>query len=196
LDGEDQHKLSTVTLESRRQTALPATTLEYQWARYFPDGRQLLVLANEPGKALRLYVKAPDGPPAPLGPPLVTRNIAISPDGARVAVLGQDGKLTIYPVGSASPAVIPSTESLAPISWSTDGHWLFVQHLARWGELAARISRVDVVSGRIAPWATIKPRDPMGVDAITRVLMARDGKSFVLTYRRSLSELFVAEGMR
>ena len=71
---------------------LAATGLVYQWARYFPDGRRLLALANEPGKPLRLYVQSLDGKPFPMTPPAVVRNIAISPDGTKVAVMSADSR--------------------------------------------------------------------------------------------------------
>jgi hypothetical protein len=42
----------------------------------------------------------------------------------------------------------------------------------------------------------LTPRDPTGVNAVTGVAIASDEQSYVYSYRRVLSELYVAEGWR
>lgn len=62
---DERHAL-TLSFDNRRQLRLyplaggqpidiQETGLEYQWARFFPDGSALLALANEPSSGLRLY---------------------------------------------------------------------------------------------------------------------------------------------
>jgi WD40 repeat protein len=192
---KDRGRLRLVPLGEGKSIDLPLTGLEYQWIRYFPDGRRLLALASEPGRPLRLYVQPPDGKPYPITPPTVARNVAIAPDGTKIAVFSGDRKLTVYPTTeNGAPQTVPTTEQLAPLLW-TEGDWLYVQHLGAYTQIPTRISRFHLPSGRLEAWKEISPADPMGVNAITKVMVSQDARTLVFNYRRVLSELFVAEPM-
>jgi len=173
---------------------LPATGLDYQWARYFPDGKRLLTLASEPDKPLRLYVQPLDGKPFPISPPLVVRNVAVSPDGQQVAVLTAKGKLVIYQTSEDGPAPreIATPQPLAPLLWSSGG-WLYVQHIGAYTQIPTRVSRLHLSDGRLEHVQDIRPTDTLGVNAITKVMLSRDTRTLVFNYRRVLSELFVIE---
>ena len=173
---------------------LPETGLEYQWARYFPDGKRLLALASEPDKPLRLYVQSLDGKPFPITPPIVVRNVAVSPDGERVAVLSARGKLMIYPTAkdNAEGREIVTAQPLAPLLWTADG-WLYVQHIGAYTQIPTRISRLHLPDGRLEPWRELSPTDTLGVNAITKVMLSQNTQTLVFNYRRVLSELFVVE---
>ena len=171
---------------------LPATGLEYQWARYFPDGKRLLALANEPERPLRLYVQPIDGKPFPITPPIVVRNVAVSPDGARVAVLSARGKLVVYPTaeGRGASREIQTQEPLAPLLWTSDD-WLYVQHIGAYTQIPTRVSRLHMPDGRLERWQDLRPTDTLGVNAITKVMISQNARTLVFNYRRVLSELFV-----
>ena len=201
LGTEDRSRFRLVPLEEGKAVELPITGLEYQWGRYFPDGQRIITLANEPGRPLRLYVLPLQGKPIPITPPTVVRNLAISPDGNEVAVLSANSTLAIYPVAEGGAArTIPTTEALAPLLWTSapggsgkrDG-WLYVQHLGAYTQIPTRISRLHLQSRRLEPWQAIAPSDPLGVNAITKVMLSSDARTLVFNYRRVLSELFVAE---
>ena len=67
-----------------------------------------------------------------------------------------------------------------------------MQHLGAYTEIPTRISRLHLPTGELRPWRDIAPRDPAGVNAITKVMIAADTKTVIFNYRRVLSELFVA----
>ncbi len=173
---------------------LPVTGLEYQWARYFPDGKRLLALANEPDRPLRLYVQPLDSKPFPITPPIVLRNAAVSPDGGHVAVLSGRGKLVIYPTveGGGAGREIPTPHPLAPLLWTTDD-WLYVQHIDAYTQIPTRVSRLHLPDGRLEHWQDVNPTDTLGVNAITKIMVSQDARTLVYNYRRVLSELFVIE---
>ena len=127
---------------------------------------------------------------------MMVRNVAISRDGGQVALLTSEGKLALYPATPGEPRTLPSTEPLAPICWSRDGQWLFVQHLRSSSDVTAIISRVNVRSGETLLWKTLTPSDPMGVNSITGVAISSDEQSYVYSYRRALSDLYLAEGLK
>jgi hypothetical protein len=138
-------------------------------------------------------VQPHDGPPYPVTPPTVARNVAIAPDGTKIAVFAGDRKLTIYPTTrNATGQAVPTSELLAPLLW-TEGDWLYVQHLGAYTQIPTRLSRLHLPTGRLEPWREISPEDPMGVNAITKVMLSADTRTLVFNYRRALSELFVGE---
>ncbi len=46
------------------------------------------------------------------------------------------------------------------------------------------------------PWKTLAPPDPMGVNSITGIAISADEQSYVYSYRRVLSDLYIAEGLK
>jgi len=86
---------------------------------------------------------------------------------------------------------VPTTEALAPLVW-TDDNYLYVQHLGAYTQIPSRISRLNLVTGRIQSWREVAPVDPLGVNAITKVVLSQDTRTVIFNYRRVLSELFVA----
>lgn len=198
LGVEDRTRLRLVPVTNGQARDIPPSGLEYQWVKFFPEGTSLLALANEPGKALRLYIVKLDPPanPRPITPPAMVRHASISPGGRQIAVLSAEGRLQIYPVNGGNPHTIPSDHPLAPVRWSRDGAYLYVQHLRQYTEIPTRVSRLDLASGRLLTWREFTPADPMGVNMITRVLISADERSYVYSFRRVLNELFVVDGWR
>lgn len=195
---EDRERLALVPLNGGVYRWLPASGLRYQWARFFPDGERLLALASRPQQGLRLYVHKLDGSSVvAISPEVAIRNAAISPNGNSVAVLSPKNELVLYDTsGAREPRVIPADEPLAPLRWTPDAMSIVVQHLRRASDSSAQLSRVDVATGRLTPWKKLRPSDPLGVNSITGVVLAEDFQSYVYSYRRVLSELFVVEGWR
>src|SRR5260370_9144108 len=91
---------------------------------------------------------------------MMVRTAAIPPDGARIAILSADNRLLVYKPEDGDPDQIPTTEPLAPLRWSEDGQWIFVQRLRGYTELPARIFRIRARGGEIKPWAEITPAHP------------------------------------
>src|SRR5262249_29465270 len=151
---QDRSHFRLVPLGEGEPVDLPSTELEYQWARFFPDGQRLLTLANQQGLPLRLYVQPLNGGGKPLAitPPIVVRNVALSPDGSKVALLSADNQLIIYPTTGPGPGTkVPTSAPLAPVLWTSEND-LIVQHLGAYTEIPTRISRLDLATGTVRPW--------------------------------------------
>jgi WD40 repeat protein len=195
LIAEDRKSLRLVAVDGGTPKTLPDTGLSYQWVKYFPDGRRLLTLGSLPKQGLRLYVLSlDDSKLTPISPEMMVRNAAISPDGERVAILSADNRLLVYHAEGGEPHQIPAAEPLAPLRWSKEGEWIFVQRLSRYTELPARVFRVHARTGEIKLWNDISPADPMGVNSVTGVSIGPDERSYVYSYRRVFSELYLVEG--
>jgi eukaryotic-like serine/threonine-protein kinase len=188
----DRSRLRLLPIGHGAVRDLPPTGLEYQWVRFFPDGRRLLSLASEPGQPLRLYVLALDGDkPMAVTPPTMTRTAAVSPDGKQIALLTANGTFMIYPSEGGPGRVVPTEGALGPLLWSADD-WIYVQHFGAYTQIPTRLSKFHLTSGRLEPWKNLQPANTLGVNAITKVMVSQDTRTVVFNYRRALSELFVA----
>ncbi|MFN0169361.1 MAG: winged helix-turn-helix domain-containing protein [Bryobacteraceae bacterium] len=198
LADDERHRLRLIPIGPGDSRDLPPTGLRYQWARFLPDGKTLLVLASQDGGGLRVFRQSLGGGlPVALTPPVMVRDVAVSPDGNEVALLTADRRLAVFRTTASGPErVLPTQEPLAPLLWSADGKSLLVQHLKSYTAIPARVSRFDIRTGEIRPWGEFGPRDPMGVNSITRIVIAPDERTTVFNYRRVSSELFVATGYR
>jgi hypothetical protein len=175
---------------------LPLGSLEAaHWASFFPDGRKLLVLGNQPGRPQRLFSQTfPSGEPRPVAPEgVVTRSPAISPDGAWVAAVGHGGdRYALYPVAGGPPRELPGLGAgEEPLCFSESGDALFVREAAR--RLPARVSRLSLADGSRTPWLELAPPDRAGVGGVARILVTPDGKSHVYRVFRLLSELYLVD---
>ena len=64
------------------------------------------------------------------------------------------------------------------------------------GDIPARVSKIDVETGRREVWKDLIPADPAGVERISNVLVAPGGQYYAYCYARLLSDLFVVEGLK
>ena len=180
---------------------VPRGTLRsYLDARYLPDGRRLLLSASEQDKPRRLFVQdLPDGVPKPITPEGVfTEYPFTTPDGAWVPA-GSDYNVApylLYPIAGGEPRPIHGLEKGdQPIRFSADGGRLFIRYGQR-DRTKARIALLDLATGRKQPWRVLSPADPAGVAAITYAYVTPDGRAYVYDYTRTLSDLFLVEGLR
>ena len=170
--------------------------INHNWAHWFHDGKRILFSGNEPEKGERLYVFDLDTAKSRAITPQGVNgdSFAISPDSEIVAAVGPDQKGYLYPVNGGDPQLIPGVkQGEQPITWSADGHSLYVYQP---GELPAHVYRVDVRSGQRTLWKDLMPTDPAGVENIGPILLTPDAKTCVFGYHRNLADLYLVEGLK
>ncbi|HYM05719.1 MAG TPA: protein kinase [Terriglobales bacterium] len=185
-------------LPTKAGTAMPLThdSINHAWARWFPDGKRVLFSGNEPDRGVRLYVQDVDGgtPRAITPEGMHASAFLVSPDGRSVAGIGPDQLGYIYPTAGGDGRLIRGMESgEQPIAWSQDGLALFIY---RPGELPAKVSRLELATGRKTSLEQLMPGDPAGVETIGPILLTPDGKTCVYGYHRTLSDLYLVEGLK
>jgi eukaryotic-like serine/threonine-protein kinase len=171
--------------------------VEVHSARWFPDGKRVLFEGDEPGRGTRLFVQdlAGGGPRAitPEGVRLFSGR-ELSHDGRFVAAIGPDQKAYVYPVDGGEPKPIPGWGDNDELCGRTDdGRGVFVY---AHGELPAKVFRLDLATGKRLPWKEVLPVDSAGVVTIVPLLFTPDGRSYVYSYPRILSQLYVGDGLR
>jgi Tol biopolymer transport system component/predicted Ser/Thr protein kinase len=175
---------------------LTKDTINHQWARWLPDGKRYVFAGNENGHGVRLYIQdVSGGTPRAISPEGAdAAAFAASPDGQFVAGVGSDEKGYLFPVAAGDPRPINGLEAGdLPMCFTQDGHSLYVY---RTGEVPAKVSRLDLASGKKTLWKQIVPLDPTGVSTIGPILMTPDGKTYVYGFHRTLGDLYLVEGLK
>jgi eukaryotic-like serine/threonine-protein kinase len=171
-------------------------SLYHSWARWLPDSQGIVFTAKQEGHGARIFVqKSINGTATPVSPegidPLV---IALAPDGSQVAGVGSDGKAYLYSLtGGPTKAVAGFLPSEQPIEWSADGKSLYVYQP---GEFPAKVYQLDLTTGKRTLWRSLAPADPAGVSQIGPIVMTPDGRSYIYGYHRTLSDLYLVEGLK
>ena len=194
--GQTQLELLPTGAGQARQ--LPQDGIKYAGqGAFLPDGNRVLIAGTQEGHGARLYVRD-------LTEALLAR---LRPKGS----VSTSTELPPHPTGHSRPLSMPgtgrdSTRWMAgrsgaipgidvgelPIQWSTNTSL----YVSRPGDLPAKVFRIDLATGKRELVRQVTPLDPAGVFSIDPILMTRDGKAYVYSYRRHLSELYFVEGLK
>jgi hypothetical protein len=178
---------------SNRPLAIAGIT-SFSGSRWFPDGSRIVVNGLEKGHKLRSYVlDLAGGRPRALTPE-GTWALSVSNDGALAAATGHGKPITLHPVdGGPARTVAGSEPNDRPVAWSEDSGslWVFKRD-----QTPTYIVRLDIATGQRRPWKRLAPPDPAGVYSVSMLAMTPSGDAYFYNYRRVLSELYVATGLK
>jgi dipeptidyl aminopeptidase/acylaminoacyl peptidase len=170
--------------------------LTVQAAAWLPDGNRIVLVANEAGRGVRIYVyevaSQKGRAVTPEGYRFPQAGEAVSPDGKAVVVRGPDRKWYLYPLEGGEPTALPLDPKWIPFAWVDGGASLLVRQR---GEVPVQVNRLDLRSGSQSPWRSFMPGDSAGVTTIGAVRVAPDGKAYAYSYGRNLADLYVVEGL-
>jgi hypothetical protein len=167
-------------------------SIDRSYARFLPDGKNVVFSGTEPGHKSRIYVQAIDsGTARPISPEGVSGFVPTA-DGK--FVFGFSDSVALYPVdGQGTPRPVPGIHpDEAIFSVSRDGRSALVGVL---GSYSADVMRVDLATGRRELFKKIGPSDPAGV-SLADVAFTPDGKSYAYSYFNALSQLYLVKGLR
>ena len=164
-------------------------------AALLPDGNGVIFTAHEPGRGVRLFqVDLAGGKPRAISPEGYRGLFrGISPDGKVAVVRDSNQAHYLYPLAGGEPRPIRGlTPSDELNGWTSDGR-LYLKQLVG---LPARVDRFDPGSGKRELWREFMPADPTGVVSVNGVYATPDGRAYVYTYTRVLSDLYLVKGIR
>jgi eukaryotic-like serine/threonine-protein kinase len=187
--------LSVVPTGAGEARQLTHDNISYGNVRYLPDGKQLVASGIEAGHGVRDYlIDLSNGNAKPITPE-GTAGVRLSPDGRSVAVLGPDGKWGIWPLDGSGLRPVPGLDSKYYVSdWSPDGTWLYALS-SQSREGAAKVYRVNVVTGKMDYWKTFGTNLPAGVASVGGPRFSSEGSSYAYVYSRVLSQAYVVKGL-
>lgn len=199
IPGPSPRKVHILPVGVGEPKVLDNDNIDIQSALAMPDGRQLILVGVEEGKLPRLYLQSlAGGKPQPCSEQdvmvqnFLTRR-TIKPGGDAVVCWNRDRALAIYPLNGGAPSVIPDSQGQMVAGWSDDGKLLYVYSAS---ELPGRIFQMDPATGRKELFRTIEPPEPAGINGLSPIIFSQDMKTCVYSYRRIISDLFVATGLR
>jgi eukaryotic-like serine/threonine-protein kinase len=184
---------------STRQLPNPQKLL-FDIAVWLPDSRRIAMFGEVPGQPARGYVQDIDGgPPRPFTKegagvsPLRWWRLPVSPDSSRVIARNGQGVPTIYRIDNGDAEPIPGLRpDDLPLQWLADESAVLVGH----GDgLPWIVERLDLATGRRTPAYEVRAHDAAGL-RISMVVPSTDGKHWVHSYSRLLTDLFVVEGLQ
>jgi Tol biopolymer transport system component len=117
----------------------------------------------------------------------------ISPDGTQVAARDPEGRISIYPLASSDPIHVPNVNpGEDPVQWTPDGKGLFVGN----SNIPSSVFVIDLASGQRKPYKSFTLADPTGLFDLAPPSFSRDLKSYVYSYNRITSDLYIVEGLK
>jgi Tol biopolymer transport system component len=197
LNSTARRGLIELPIGAGESRAISTGDVQVHQAFFFPDARHILELGSVPGgHGLRLWLQGlEEGAPRPITPEGVSiaYRSCISPDGQQVAAQDPGGKITIYPLAAGSPRTVPNIQSGdVPVQWTPDGKSLLVGRR----EVPSNVFTIDLATGQRKLFRSFSPADPTGLFQNSPPQFSLDLKSYVYTYERITSDLYVVDGLK
>jgi Tol biopolymer transport system component len=165
-----------------------------QRLHFLPDGKGVIMIAAEPGKGPRTYIQMLDGtPPRGVGPEEF-RGSEVSPDGKRL--LGrEDRTVWIVPMSGSEPGQpLPSVKADEDVlGWAADGNGIYIANAS---SMPAKVYVMDIQTGQRKLHHQYAPADLSGVTGVGGGLVTPDGNFYIYDVPRTLSYLYVVEGLK
>jgi Tol biopolymer transport system component len=176
---------------------LPIGDLETQGGGVFlRDNKGLIFTANEPGHGSRVFViDLVGGKPRALTPEGYRAfSRGVPPDGTGVLVIGPDRKRYLYPLAGGEPTAVAGLSEEDTISgWGVDGRHMYVY---RRRDVPGRLYRFDLSTGKKELVREVMPADGAGIVDIAPLMVTPDGSAYVYGFQRTLSDLYLVEGLK
>ena len=174
--------------------AYPFPGLQVGAAALLPDGRRFLMVAREPGHRGRVYLVDAEGRQPKALTPEGTGFFRVVDDRRFIGALA-DGRPALIPLGEGEPVPVRGVGPTDPIvGVAAREGWIYVVRGGR--ELPTHIVLVEMATGREEPWRDIMPADPTGIVGLFGIRISPDGRSYAYSYGRTLSDLYVVDGVR
>ena len=160
-----------------------------------PDGKALIFNAAEPNHPPRSYWMDLDGNSRPVTPEGTT-GLVLTPDSKYLLAADPEGKWSLFPLSAEGGEPQPLRASLepadVPVRFEDDGKVLVVAQSG----VPEAVFRLHLDQNRREQILKLIPPDPAGLQEVRGLYLSADGKSYVYSYYRILSDLWVVDGLK
>jgi DNA-binding winged helix-turn-helix (wHTH) protein len=192
IDPRDRSRLALTSIDSRISRKVLGNGFAYQWAKFLPDGKTLIVGGAFPGEPLGIYTQLLEGDkPVPLNGLPYMDFVAMSPNGLRIAgVTARDTGMVFDLANHSARQMSPSTNAF-PIAWSTDGKDLYaVDHR----DSVYRIVKTNLQTGKVQLWKRLAVSDQAGIIGVAGIAVAPATGAYAYSTSSNLSRLYLVDG--
>jgi eukaryotic-like serine/threonine-protein kinase len=194
--GDPAH-LVLLPTGSGEPRVLPGTGVTgYLNAAWFPGSDRLLITARVPSGENQVFVQdITGGPPQQVSGPGFAGARIVSPDGRHILLARADRKppYSLFAVEGGAEQPVPAlTVEDRPLAWSPDGRSVIVRSRMT----PVIVERVDLASGARERLYEIAPADGAGAGHVGWLAVTPDGRHYAYSFHRTLSDLYVVEGLR
>lgn len=158
-----------------------------------PDGKQVIFAGTLPGHAVQCFAESVEGgKPHPVTPE-GTGYCQVSPDGNLIAGRGLAGDASLYALNGGSPRPIPGLLPDEYFVWTSDVHFLYAYQAKL---PPVRVYRLNIENGQRQLFRELTHSDLAGLRDLANVHFSSDGRAYVYSYHRMLSQLYLVEGLQ
>jgi eukaryotic-like serine/threonine-protein kinase len=196
VGSDGKRRLTELPTGAGESRVIDTGDVQVHQAYFFPDAHRVLAFGNRNGEnGLRMYIQDLNGgSPRPLGPQGVNFRYrgCIYKDGSLVAALDPDRRPVVYDVATGKAMLIPGVlDGDEPIQWIDDKHIIVGRT-----EIPERVFTIDLPTGKRTPFKTFSPMDPTGLIDNAPPNFSVDLKSYIYSYSRITSDLYVLDGLK
>jgi DNA-binding winged helix-turn-helix (wHTH) protein/Tol biopolymer transport system component len=189
-DGERLMLLPTGAGDTRTLASGPS---HHIFARWLPGGERFAFIGTQQGRPPALYIQDVHGGPPRKLTEAPTEFFAVSPDGKKIAVGSLQSNGLVFPVDGGDPVPVSwlAPQEL-PIRWTSDGSSVYTQ---KWTQKSTVVYKTNLATGKKAVWIEFPSESPIG-GRISCVGLSDDGERYTYTLERSMSDLYLATGLK
>ena len=162
--------------------------------RFLPDGKGVIMVATETGKAPRTYVLMRDGSAPRAFGPEAFQGTLVSPDSKYVLGKMNDAYVFLPFAGDQTPQALPSIHAGEVVmEWTADSESVYV---AQNSSASVKVDIMNIKTGQRRLHHQHAPGDLSGVAFISPGRITPDGNFYLYGVGRTLSFLYVVDGLK
>jgi WD40 repeat protein len=165
-------------------------------AAFLPDGRRVVYVAHETGRAPRSWIQDVNGGEPKAITPEGTVGYKVSPDGKWLLASSSSDRLArlLVPVdgGQAEP-IVGLKQNNRVLGWTSDGQ-VFVGSRIEGSTTAFHVEKMNPHTGVRSPWHDFGAPAMAGI-RVDNFMITPDGTAYGYDYRLGLSDLYTVNGV-
>jgi eukaryotic-like serine/threonine-protein kinase len=193
IDNSSPAQIQLLPAGAGQSRRLTNDSLGHFGAAWAPDGSGLVFNGAAEGRPSRSYWVDLNGATRPITPEGIT-GLNVTADSKYLFAMDRQGKGLLYPLQGGEPK--PLSVVLEPddfvVRFDPDGKSLIVAKLG----VPARMIRRFLDNRPAQVLRVLTPSDPAGILELRNFQLSADGKSYVYSYYRVLSDLWIVDGLK
>jgi eukaryotic-like serine/threonine-protein kinase len=186
----DPTKLTLVSVNGAQPKLISGHGLAYRWAKFFPDGKEILFAASYPKQPPSIYrQRITDSSPTLIKAGIDLNGAVIDANGG--IAIGCDGsQIIVLDLFKGNTRSINTPECVTPTAF-VGAQTVLTRHEDN-GTIVLEL--LNLTNGQLAPYRRYAPPDLTGSSYLLPLHIAEDLHTFAYSRMQSLSDLFVVSG--